>query len=353
MRDGILALVCALALVTAGVGLAAGTQSTPTVSVDAPNEVGGGSTASASLVVSDVADPDGVGSFTVNVSYDPSVVSVTASGTGTFDIQTSTPAPGVLRIVGYTGEYPGPNGTVTLAALQVSGDAEGSSALDSTVETLSDADGDSLAATTSSESITVTSGGSSSPGGDDGTDDTSGGTDDTSGSAGGTTGTASGAANVSVTSASLSTSEVAVGESVTVSATAENTGDADGSVDLPLVVDGSETGTSRLLEVPAGETRTESVTTTFDAPGEYEVAFGGVTAGTVTVTDGGPAPTASPTPSATPAPETATATTSPTASATPTDSPTEQTPSGAAQPGFGVLAVLLAALVAAGLATRR
>lgn len=337
MRGRILALAVAIALLVSAVGLAAGAQTTPTVGVEVPNSVSQGSTAGGSLVVTDVSDPDGVGSFTVNVTYDPAVVSVSASGTSTFDVSTSTPEPGVLRIVGYTGDYPGPQGTVTLANVDVTGDAQGSSAIDTAVETLTDADGNPLANTTSSDSISVTSGGGSSSDPPADTDDS--GTGSGAGSSGG------GSADVSVTSASLSTTAVSVGESVTVTATAENTGSKRGSIDLRLVVDGSDTGTSRSLEVPAGSSRSASVTTTFDAPGEYEVSFGGVVAGSVTVTGDGTAPTPTVSPEPT---ETAEPGASP--SETATSSPTE-TPTG--QPGFGLLVAVLAGLVAAGLAARR
>ncbi|WP_435196278.1 PGF-CTERM sorting domain-containing protein [Natronomonas sp. EA1] len=163
-----LAVVCALALVASAFAApvaaqSVAAQSTPTVSVDAPASVEVGSSASGSLVVTDVSDPQGVGSFTVNVTYDPALVSLSARGTSTFDVSTSTPEPGVLRIVGYTGEYPGPTGSVTLATLTVTGEGTGTATLGTAVDSLTDADGDALTHTTSDESLTVTrSGGGSS-----------------------------------------------------------------------------------------------------------------------------------------------------------------------------------------------
>lgn len=154
MRRQLLAVLLVAVVVCGGAGLAAA-QSTPTVGVDAPDSVAEGSTVAADLEAVDVTDPGGVGSFTVEVSYDPAVVSVSASGTSTFDVSTSRPSPGVLRIVGYTGEYPGPDGDVRLAALQVTGEGTGTSALDVTVETLTDADGDDLAYATGTDAIDV------------------------------------------------------------------------------------------------------------------------------------------------------------------------------------------------------
>lgn len=155
MRRALLAALLAVAVVASGAGVAAG-QSSVTVGVDAPDSVADGDTADASLVATDVSDPEGVGSYTVNVTYDPSVVAVSATGTSTFDVSTSHPASGVLRIVGYTGDYPGPNGTVTLASLEVTGESTGTSDLDVTVETLTDAAGDDLAYTTDADAIDVT-----------------------------------------------------------------------------------------------------------------------------------------------------------------------------------------------------
>lgn len=183
MRRQLLAVILAAVVVAGGVGLATA-QSTPTVGVDAPDSVAEGSTVTADLEAADVTDPEGVGSFTVEVSYDPAVVSVSATGTSTFDVSTSRPSPGVLRIVGYTGEYPGPGGDVRLAALQVTGEAVGTSALDVTVETLTDADGDDLAYATGTDAIDVEE--SSSDGGGTGDPGHGGSSDSGSGSGTGT-----------------------------------------------------------------------------------------------------------------------------------------------------------------------
>ncbi|WP_255197113.1 CARDB domain-containing protein [Halorarius litoreus] len=341
MRRLLVALVALV--VVAGTGGLVAAQSTATVGVDAPGSVTSGQSTSGALVVTDVTDPEGVGSFTVNVTYDPSVVTVTASGTSTFDVSTSHPEPGVLTVVGYTGQYPGPDGTVTLAGLSISGESTGTSAFDTTVESITDADGNALANTTSSDSITIqqsSSGGSNTGDGGDGSDGGS-----SAGSSGGSTGGSTGAqtsengtADLQVVDATLSAREVAPGEPVTVTATVENSGNASGTAELELAIDGTTTGDSRLVEVPAGETRTVSIETSLDATGEYAVSLGGASAGTLSVVEPD-TPTATEsqpvTPTAKPeSPETPTA--------TDTGTPTEGD-----GPGFGLLAALVAlALVA-------
>jgi PGF-CTERM protein/PGF-pre-PGF domain-containing protein len=172
--------------------------------------------------------------------------------------------------------------------------------------------------------------------------------------------------SVAVTDASLSATEIQAGETVDASAVFENGGYRDGNVTVEVTAGDSVLDT-RTVDVGTNQTVSETFTVTVESAGEYEIAVGNVSAGTLSV-----AGTPTPTPTATPTP-TPTATDSP----TPTEvtettesggaQPTATTPGGGAEgvgtptpttttesgPGFGgVLAI--AALIAAGaLAARR
>ncbi|MFC3959008.1 PKD domain-containing protein [Halovivax cerinus] len=89
---------------------------------------------------------------------------------------------------------------------------------------------------------------------------------------------------ISVRSATLETDVVSVGEPVTIEATIENPRKTSVHVSSALSVDGDgvETATVR---VPADGTQTITFERAFDAPGEYDLAVDGVSAGTVTVTE--------------------------------------------------------------------
>lgn len=87
---------------------------------------------------------------------------------------------------------------------------------------------------------------------------------------------------ISVTDASLSSETVETGETVTVSATVENTGSESGTITLELTADG-ETITTREVTVDAGSTQTVEFETSFDEAGEYGIAVNDVSAGTLTV----------------------------------------------------------------------
>ena len=89
-------------------------------------------------------------------------------------------------------------------------------------------------------------------------------------------------ADITVTDGQLSDSEVAVGESVTVTATVENVGDAAGEHTAALEVDGDVVDEAS-ISLEAGETGDLSFTHTFDDAGEYEVDVDGTFAGTVSV----------------------------------------------------------------------
>lgn len=141
------AVALAAPVVTAGGGVTVAPAADATVDV--------GNDATVTLVATDVADADGVGAFDVSVSFDPAVVTVSASGTGEFDVATDRPDDGRLSVVGYTGSDPGPTGDVALASLAVTGNDVGSASIDVAVETLADAEGDDLAANGGTASVTV------------------------------------------------------------------------------------------------------------------------------------------------------------------------------------------------------
>jgi len=87
---------------------------------------------------------------------------------------------------------------------------------------------------------------------------------------------------ISVTDASLGTDTVEIGETVTIEAVVENTGDASGTVTLELTADGSAIGTQEVT-VDAGSEQTVEFEGSFQTAGEYEIAVNGVDAGTLTV----------------------------------------------------------------------
>jgi hypothetical protein len=82
--------------------------------------------------------------------------------------------------------------------------------------------------------------------------------------------------------ATVQDSEIAPGNATTVAVTLENTGDVDGERELELQVAGAVVD-SVTVSVPAGETRTVTLSWTFTDPGIYPVAVSGVDAGDVTV----------------------------------------------------------------------
>ena len=85
-----------------------------------------------------------------------------------------------------------------------------------------------------------------------------------------------------VVGASLSESTILEGESVTVSADVENSGDADGTFTAELQEDGT-TVTTTDVTVAAGSTETVTFTRTYDTAGSYDLAVSATTAGTLTV----------------------------------------------------------------------
>ncbi|MFC4408607.1 CARDB domain-containing protein [Haloarchaeobius iranensis] len=93
---------------------------------------------------------------------------------------------------------------------------------------------------------------------------------------------------IEVTDARVETAHVAPGEAATVTAELTNAGRVDGERTVPVTVDGEHVR-SLTVELLANESTTVSERLSFDEPGEYELAVGGVDAGTVVVTAESPA----------------------------------------------------------------
>jgi subtilisin family serine protease len=89
-------------------------------------------------------------------------------------------------------------------------------------------------------------------------------------------------ATFGITATSLSSSTITEGESVTVSADVENTGDRDGTFTAELQEDGTTVATTDVT-VAAGSTETVTFTRTYDTAGSYDLAVSATTAGTLTV----------------------------------------------------------------------
>lgn len=83
-------------------------------------------------------------------------------------------------------------------------------------------------------------------------------------------------------SSALAAATVATGETVELSVTVENTGDAGGTALLEVTANGEVVGT-REVSVPPGDSETTTVSVSLDEPGEYEVAVSGTTVGSLTV----------------------------------------------------------------------
>ncbi len=149
-----LAILVALAFgISVGLGAAA---DDPSLSISLPDEVEVGEREAGEVLFTDVEDPDGVGSFAIELEFDPDAVSLEASETSSFSLETDTEA-GTLRLVGYTSDLPGPDGDVSLLSLEVSGEEGGeSTTIEPTVESLTTADGDDLPHSTSAHAVSVT-----------------------------------------------------------------------------------------------------------------------------------------------------------------------------------------------------
>jgi len=112
------------------------------------------------------------------------------------------------------------------------------------------------------------------------------------GSSGGSAGEPAGEAQIFVSNVTLNRTQVAVNESVTVTATLANAGDADGSYVAGLAaiheVDRNRTSVAtRAVQVPAGGQETVEFRTAFAESGNHTVSVNGTRAGPVVVSGGG------------------------------------------------------------------
>jgi PGF-pre-PGF domain-containing protein len=155
---------------------------------------------------------------------------------------------------------------------------------------------------------------------------------------------------VRVSGASVTASASEVGESVAVSATVENTAAYRANVTLSVVANGS-TVASEPVSVAAADTATTTIDVVFDAPGNYRLAVGNTSAGTLSVSERATGTTTQ----GTGTPEETNTTSTTTTDTTPTGDATTATgeSSDGDVPGLGVLGGLLAAVLAALAATRR
>lgn len=88
--------------------------------------------------------------------------------------------------------------------------------------------------------------------------------------------------DISLESATLDSTDIEPGESVEITATIENTGDASGTETLALEIDGDAVNETE-VEVDANDEATVTFTHTFGDEGEFDVSVNGETAGTVVV----------------------------------------------------------------------
>lgn len=136
-----------------------------------------------------------------------------------------------------------------------------------------------------------------------------------------------GTPSIEVIDATVDDDSIEPGDTVRVNVTLENAGDGDGTTEVNLTVDGERTDSQKVY-VGAGQTRSFDFEYTVGEEGDYALAAGDESAGTVTAAvpstptaAGSPTPTPTPTPTATPAPTaTATATDAGGAAPTPDDS---------------------------------
>lgn len=332
-------LVVSLAAAGAG-GAAVGAvaaQGGPSIDFAGVQNVTEGDTDAATVAFADVTDNDGVGSFTVNVTYDPDAVSVTASDAGAFTVETATPEPGVLRVTGYTDRYPGPTGNGSLFALRVTGDsATDPVTLGLETETFTDADGNALAVATGTATLAV-----------EATDD--GGDDDGGGGGGGGQPAGGASGDVQIDDRVLLNDTVTTGQPVVAAVNLSNYDAARGRITLTMAANGS-TVAERTVAVGASAERTVYLSNRFDSPGTYALSVDGASVGSVTV-EAGATPTATAAPgTSVPASETAPPTTGPTETVGPTVTEPAGTEPPATTAGDGAGFGIAAALVAVGLA---
>ncbi|MFC3959470.1 cohesin domain-containing protein [Halovivax cerinus] len=180
--------VGAAALSAGGIGTVA-SQTGASVVVDTPDSVGTNETVVGDVDFEDVTDAEGVGSFTITLTYDPSKITLAATrdADSAFDVQSSTPSEGELRVTGYTGQETGPDGDGPLFDVETTGvNATESASIDVEISTFTDADGNDIPVSGTGDSIAVQSGGGGGlppappGGGDDSGGDEAGGSDGSS-----------------------------------------------------------------------------------------------------------------------------------------------------------------------------
>lgn len=141
----------------AGVTGVAALQANPTATVDAPDTVEVGNSTNAPLVVENVGSGDDIGAYELSITYNTSAISIDASDSTQFDVETSS-EDGELTLVGYTDQSETPGGTLSLASLTITGEAPvDTTSISVDIETLSDTDGNDIPHATRSESLEITS----------------------------------------------------------------------------------------------------------------------------------------------------------------------------------------------------
>jgi len=96
--------------------------------------------------------------------------------------------------------------------------------------------------------------------------------------------TVTGEPDLAITGSSLGASSASSGETVTITATVENRGSADGEMTVPLLVDGEQIA-EKTASVGAGAETTVTFEHTFEEPGTETVTVAGETVGTVDVSE--------------------------------------------------------------------
>jgi PGF-CTERM protein len=163
-------LVGAVALPFGATGVGAA-QDTATIYVETPTSVDENETVTGGVRFDSVADSEGVGSYTINLTYNESAVSLdgTADPDSPFEVETAQPEPGVLRITGYISESTGPEPDGQLADIAITGvnATNQTTWVGIEVDRFTNADGESISVSGNGNSIAVaeTSSGDDSEGG--------------------------------------------------------------------------------------------------------------------------------------------------------------------------------------------
>lgn len=163
-------MVGAVALPFGATGVGAA-QDTANIDVETPTSVDENETVTGGVRFDSVADSEGVGSYTINLTYNESAVSLdgTADPDSPFEVETAQPEPGVLRITGYISESTGPEPDGQLADIAITGvkATNQTTWVGIEVDRFTNADGESISVSGNGNSIAVaeTSSGDDSEGG--------------------------------------------------------------------------------------------------------------------------------------------------------------------------------------------